>query len=304
MPTPKPTPVPTATPTPEPQPLPLGRPCSEFGDVTFTAPPMSLADIFYIRPMGAISNSHPTPTDHMYIHPRNPEAPPPPFGPVTYPPPFEVAAPGDGYIVWIDTMSGHLRPAPDGQPILVEDYYVEIYYSCALSSVYIHLNELAPEILEVTGEFGQGSRWFWGAPPDRSPIPVNAGQVIGKIGSSFDFSVHVTEPTPDEFATPPPGIQLQFYTVDPFDYFEEPLRADLLEKNLRAAEPRGGRFDFDIDGQLVGNWFLEGAENQGGRCCSPSLTITSTQHRLGFPLVGSLSVEVGASGVTHLIPPT
>ncbi len=48
--------------------------------------------------------------------------------------------------------------------------------------------------------------------------------------------------------------------MDPFAYFEEPLRTHLLEKNLRAAEPRGGRVDFDIDGRLVGNWFLEGTK--------------------------------------------
>ena len=48
--------------------------------------------------------------------------------------------------------------------------------------------------------------------------------------------------------------------MDPFDYFEEPLRTRLLEKNLRTAEPMGGRIDFDIDGRLVGNWFLEGAK--------------------------------------------
>ena len=50
-------------------------------------------------------------------------------------------------------MSGHLRPVPEGQPGLVEDYFLEIYHSCTLITVYIHLGGLAPEILEVTGEF-------------------------------------------------------------------------------------------------------------------------------------------------------
>ena len=70
--TPMPMPPPTATPKPGPQPPPLGRPCSDIGDVTFTAPPMDLDTIFYIRPMGAISGGHTTPTGHMYIHSRVP----------------------------------------------------------------------------------------------------------------------------------------------------------------------------------------------------------------------------------------
>ena len=147
-PTPIPVPTPTVTPVPkvaptathkdEPQPPPLGQPCSDFGDVTFTVPPMDLDTIFYIRPMGAISGGHTIPTGHLYIHPRNPGERPPPYGPETYPPPYEVRAPAAGHIVGIDTMSGHLRPAPDGQPGLVEDYFVEIYTPApSLPSTYI-----------------------------------------------------------------------------------------------------------------------------------------------------------------------
>ena len=223
---------------------------------------MSVADIFYIRPMGAISGGHTVPTAHVYIHPRNlGSAPPAPYGPERYPPPFEVTAPGDGYIVGIDTMAGHLRPAPDGQPILVGDYYIEIYYSCTVSTVFIHVNELGPEILEVTGDFGEGSRWDWRNSRDKVPIPVKAGQVIAKVGSSFDFSVHDAKTALEGFAIPSRYSRLHINTVSPFDYFEEPLRTELREKSLRAAEPRGGRIDFDIDGRLVGNWFLEGTEH-------------------------------------------
>ena len=256
--TPTPTPVPTATPVAGPQSLPLGRPCSDFGNVAFTASPMDVDTIFYIRPMGAISGAHTLPTDHMYIHPGDSEGRRALYSPETYPPPYEVRAPADGHIVGIDTMSGHLRPAREGQSGLIEDYYLEIYHSCTLYTVYIHLNGLAPEILEVTGEFQQGSRWNWN--PDTPPIPVRAGQVIGKVTGNFDFSVHNTEVPLDGFVIMSRYGQRKIHTVDPFDYFEEPLRSRLLEKNLRATEPRGGKIDFDIDGRLVGNWFLEGTK--------------------------------------------
>ena len=77
-------------------------------------------------------------------------------------------------------MGGHLRPAPPGQPGNVEDYRVIISHSCTFLTIFIHMNGLAPEILEVTGE------------------------------------------------------------------------------------PRGGKIDYDIDGRLVGNWFLEGTVDYRG----------------------------------------
>ena len=162
-------------------------------------------------------------------------------------------------------MSGHLRPAPSGQPGRVEDYRVIISHSCTFLTIFIHLNGLAPEILEVTGELGEGSRWV---PSDSSPpIPVKAGQVIGKVGvGSFDFSVHDAEVTLSGFVIPShyDGEPWKIHTVDPFGPFEEPLRTQLLEKILRTAEPRGGRIDYDIDGRLVGNWFLEGTVDYRG----------------------------------------
>ena len=56
----------------------------------------------------------------------------------------------------------------------------------------------------------------------------------------------------------------KIYTVDPYSYFAEPLRSQILAKSPRTAEPRGGRIDYDIDGRLVGSWFLEGTVDYSG----------------------------------------
>ncbi|MCH8908147.1 MAG: hypothetical protein IH840_13745 [Candidatus Heimdallarchaeota archaeon] len=32
----------------------------------------------------------------------------------------------------------------------------------------------------------------------------------------------------------------------------------MLEKNPRTVEPFGGKIDYDIDGRLIGNWYLQG----------------------------------------------
>ena len=126
--------------------------------------------------------------------------------------------------------------------------------------------------------------------------------MIGKVGSNFDFSVHDSEVTLDGFVISSRYAGQKIHTVDPFDYFEEPLRTRLLEKNLRAAEPRGGRIDFDIDGRLVGNWFLEGTE---GRREQTALSfvydyLDPTQIRIS---VGGLDErERGGWGVTGNAP--
>lgn len=52
--------------------------------------------------------------------------------------------------------------------------------------------------------------------------------------------------------------------VCPLDYFDKSLTVEVYNKVYRIAEPRGGEFDFDKPGKLVGNWFLEGTNGWSG----------------------------------------
>ena len=52
--------------------------------------------------------------------------------------------------------------------------------------------------------------------------------------------------------------------MDPFDYFDEPLRSQLLALNVRKVKPFFGKIDFDVDGRLIGNWFREGSGGYPG----------------------------------------
>ena len=139
------------------------------------------------------------------------------------------------------------------------DYQFIIWHSCTISTIYIHLKSIAPEILEVIGDLAPRDGRQLG--DSETPIPVEAGQVIGMAGGSFDFSVQdkkewLSFVVPEHYF----NERFKMYTVDPFDYFTEPLRSQLLEKNVRKVEPFGGKIDFDIDGRLVGNWFFEGGD--------------------------------------------
>jgi len=60
------------------------------------------------------------------------------------------------------------------------------------------------------------------------------------------------------FIIPERYHELTLYHDDPYLYFTDSIRAILEVKNPRIGEPKGGKVDYDIDGTLSGNWFLEG----------------------------------------------
>ena len=61
------------------------------------------------------------------------------------------------------------------------------------------------------------------------------------------------------------GEPWKIHAVAPFDYFNEPIRSQLIAKNARKEEPRGGKIDFDVPERLAGNWFLEGTDYSGNQ---------------------------------------
>ena len=217
-----------------------GGQCEGSGSTKLVSP-LALADLEMITPQGRVSGNHVTPTDHQYWQSVG----------VTYqtagsigrnaaePDRFKIFAPADGYIV-------HIEQFPDS------DYRFIIEHSCTFYTIFIHVDKLSDKILSEAQT--EGGRFA------SSRIPVKAGEVIASIGyHSFDFSVHDTQYTlkglliPEHYSTE----SWKIYTVDPFDYFEEPLKSQLKSKSLRTTEPVGGKIDYDIDGKLVGNWFVE-----------------------------------------------
>lgn len=226
-------------------------PCDSDGPSMLSVSPLDPAVITGVVPMGKMSSSHVTPTDHMYIAHDKPGA---------YPPPYDVVAPADGIIREISMMGGHGRPTEDGQGT-IEDYRMVIDHSCALYTIYIHLGGIPLQILEQVGDIDPNRGWYGS---DRSdPVRVSAGQTIGTVGPRiFDFSLHDKNVTLEGFVVPGryEAEEWKIHTVDPFEYLPEPVRTQLLEKNQRVASPLGGKIDYDIDGRLVGNWFLDGTD--------------------------------------------
>ncbi|MDO8481185.1 MAG: hypothetical protein Q7S65_05235 [Nanoarchaeota archaeon] len=215
--------------------------CSGSGPVELISP-MRIDDIGIVLPMGAMIGGHVTPIDHMYFQPAIFNS-----APDTYP----VYADADGVIQGIGS-------EPMGNENRYRKYRLIIKHTCDFYSIYNLLTSLSPQILDVSGTIPPGGY-------SSKSISVKQGDLLGWIGGqTLDLSVNYDKVTlgfivPEHYASEPWKI----HTVDPFDYFKEPDKSALLAKNVRQAESRGGKIDYDVDGRLVGNWFVKGAGGHG-----------------------------------------
>ena len=214
--------------------------------VVFGASPLDLENLEYIVPLGLMVGSHVTPIDHQYWTPPDSEG----FhtaadSDVLY----EVKSPADGILTEISKIEG-------------SGYRFVIEHSCTLYTIYIVVYNMSERIL-FEAEFREDG-WSY------SRINVSEGEVVGYIKNHpFDFSVHDETFNLTGFVVPEhyDAEPWKIHTVDPFDYFSEPLASQLKAKSLRRTEPLAGKIDFDIDGRLVGNWFRDDC---GDYACSLS----------------------------------
>lgn len=225
------------------------RAATKTGPVRFTHAPMRIEDIGTIAPMGLMVAAHVTPADHIYLFPRDMKA-----GPYA----CDVFAPADGFI----TLVQH-RTSMEGSTETkraYDDYRLVIEHTGTFWTYYDLITQLAPEIdAEVKPRLAERGGF-------RGRIAVKGGQAIGKVGGrSLDMGV-VNAETRRAFIVPGHYDRepWKLHTVDPFDYFDEPLKTKLAALNVRKTPPLGGKIDFDLDGRLAGNWFLKGTQGYGG----------------------------------------
>jgi hypothetical protein len=219
--------------------------CNGTGTVTFPRPPMNLSDFSKFLPLGIVVGGHVTPIDHAYF------APLPGAGGDAAP----VYAIGDGTIVDIQT-----RPGLPGVSAL--QYRVWIVHTCTFYSYFDLATSLAPDIMAA---------WNATLRPDgtRAPlhVPIHAGEYLARVGGeTLDFGVYNDEKLLPGFLDPALYVRepWKIHTDDPLAYFTPDVRAAILAKDARTAEPRAGRIDYDQDGRLVGNWFVNGTNGYAG----------------------------------------
>ena len=223
--------------------------CQGEGTTTFKFSPMKIEDIGSIEPYGIMVDAHVIPTSHGYISPANFQS-----ERDAYP----VYAIADGVIVHVAHRGQFVGDNQKNKP--TDEYQLYFEHSCSFYSYFDLLTSLSPEIEKEVGK-------LTGFENKRVRIPVKAGQLVGRIGGqTVDFAVWNFKKDPAYFANPKSyvGDEDRFYLDDMFLYFEEPLKTQLLAKNLRTSEPRSGKVDYDKEGKLVGNWFREGSNGFRG----------------------------------------
>ncbi|MBI2578946.1 MAG: hypothetical protein HYW26_04515 [Candidatus Aenigmarchaeota archaeon] len=212
------------------------------GAIMFDYPPVNLGKITHIEPMGSLHGEHVAPIDHQYYQNFNSNEPT-----------IEVYSPADGVITEIQHM-GSFRGDVVREPF--DDYRLVIEHTCSISTFFIHIDKLSGKIMEVAPEFGKQKS---------VSIPVKAGETIGWFDSNVDFNVVDTAITinliePESYRSFPFRLHIQ----DPFIYFNEPVKSQLIAKSLRTAKPEGGFIDYDIDGKAIGTWFRENTNGWSG----------------------------------------
>ncbi|MDO8656679.1 MAG: hypothetical protein Q7K45_05560, partial [Nanoarchaeota archaeon] len=217
--------------------------CSGTGTVTFTSSPMPIDVIETIEPIGLMIGGHVTPIDHGYYTAKTWEPGSSREDTSKF---VDVMAPANGIVTSVQSMPSEYASSSIG------DYRLVIHHTCSFYTIYIHVNQLSEKLLAI-------------ADTNRK-VEVSAGEIIGKA-PGFDFSVHNDEITLPGFIVPESYIAepWKLHNVDMFDFFAEPVRTQLLDKNIRQKEPRGGKIDYDIDGRLVGNWFEENTNGYMGK---------------------------------------
>lgn len=223
--------------------------CQGTKTVPFTHSPMQMADIGQIEPYGLMIDAHVIPTSHGYISPKVFHSPRDAYG---------VYAIADGTIVNVSHRGDFIG---DNKPNKkTDEYQMYFEYSCTFYSYYDLLTSLAPDIAAQVGTLS-------GFEQRPVRIPVKAGQLVGRVGGqTVDFAVWNFDQPPAFFANPASyaGDENRFYLEDMFKHFTEPLRTQLLAKNVRTAEPRTGKVAYDKAGRLVGNWFRPGSGGFNG----------------------------------------
>jgi len=203
--------------------------------IIFQYSPVNMEKTAVVIPFGLMIGGHVTPVDHQYFQNfTNTEQN------------IEVYSPGNGIITSIQQMEG----APG------TDYRVEIKHTDKISSIFIHIYLLSDKIMQYAPQTGYKN----------VNIPVNAGETIGYYTQNVDYNIVDLDYTRTGLLIPEHyiGEPWKVHVPDTLDYFTDEIKNEIIAKSLRTTEPISGKFDYDIDGRLIGNWFEQGTNGYQG----------------------------------------
>lgn len=223
--------------------------CQGNGKKLMTTSPMKPKDVRMILPYGTMVGGHVMPTSHQYLEPWDRT-----LGRDKY----DVRAAMDATLYSIsrraqNVESGQARP---------EEFQLWFAVSCTHFYYYDLMTSLSPNLKKAFDQAKQQGDYA------SVKIQVKAGQVVGKIGGqTLDYGVWDTELPPAAGILVPKHYEwdgFRLYLADPLNYYTDELKQIMLSKYVRTAKPISGKVDYDVDGKLVGGWFLKGTGNMTG----------------------------------------
>ncbi len=161
------------------------------------------------------------------------------------------------------------------------DYRIELKHTETCRSYLDHIKNPFAEI-EVGAQLSAGDPIGYGD-------PTTAAVDLGVV----DYD------TTRSFIIPARYHEFSLHCGNPYLYFADEVRQQLLEKNPRTAAPRGGKIDFDIDGALAGNWFLEGTPVSYE---ASSYLYGENQLAFVYDMYDPLVIRICAGGTVSLAP--
>lgn len=225
-----------------------GGKCSGTQKLTFTHLPMKESDFSIVVPYGLVVGYHVTPIDHQY------------FSPASY------NSPRDAYPVYAmaDAQIVDIQPRTNDKGT---EYRFVFAHSCTSLYYYDLVTSLSGKVKEAYEK-------------NRSVnMPIKAGEQVGMIGGqTLDFAYWDTDKPLTGFVNPASydGEAWKIFTADPLPRYTPKLRAIVEARNPRTVEPRSGKIDYDIDGKLIGNWFVSGSGGYSGKSQGRSDNYAST----------------------------
>jgi hypothetical protein len=226
------------------------RDCNKDRKVSFTTWPVPMEQLGNIVPMGQMLDGHVTPTDHIYITGVDPRT--------TNPNAYDIVMPADGTMTAVGAMPAQYI-GDNAQQTAAEDYRIEVIHDCQYASIFIHVHQLSPTVQAAVGKLKPNEQ-------KQLKLELKAGDKIGKVGGSVDWSLMDVTKTLTGFITPSlyQRESWKIHVIDPISVYKGDLKTQLIAKSLRTVEPYGGKIDYDQKGKLIGNWFKEGTNGYEG----------------------------------------
>ena len=225
---------------------------TKHGVPKFTKAPVAVNQISSIVPMGAAASgpkvtpgagtgagAHNLPSDHASFAFPDRE-------------PVPAYAPASGLLVAVDFGTGRWLAA-DGSRL--DDYNLNLQYTANFFLKMTHMTALSPDLAEKVGKVKDGL--------NPVKIQVKAGDLLGYFsGAPYLGTADFMAIDYDAVSVAPPATRAIYgpcenHSVDPFQYFAEPLRSQLRAKLPDRPAPAIGRYNYDGLGGLFGNWWAE-----------------------------------------------